>query len=183
MQSLISSSFIAVATLFAMTFCEITHADTTLCNEQEEAYFSCKTHSGKIISLCTTKKSESLIYKFGTTKRIELAFQSNTGDNSKFLFNHYIRNSVDYLTISFILNNYRYSIFRNYDEEIDKFPDYGVTVEDGLRPDRETTISCAAVNVDRLPEAARRLQCDPESALGCADLLPSRRHSPARTMQ
>lgn len=186
MQLSINSLLYAIIALFMAIFSGTTGATTTLCEPEDSVYFSCKTHSGKTLSLCASKEakpSKSLVYKFGTKKRVELKFPTKFDDSHEFFYNHYIRSKVDYISISFRAKNYRYSVFRNYDEEISQSPDFGVTIEDVSHPGKEKTISCAVVDIDRLSEAAESLRCDPESALGCTSVFRSHPSSPTAPMQ
>lgn len=184
MQLSISKLFSAFVALSMAAISGVVCAEETLCKSNENIYFSCRIRSGKIISLCKKKEGElekSIIYKFGSGKRVELSFPQNVDENNEFMFNHYIRSGVDYLAISFHSGSYRYSVFRDYDESISKTPDFGVTIEDVLRPGKERTISCTSVDTDRLSEAAKGLRCDHENALGCSSIPPSHVHTPTGT--
>lgn len=57
-------------------------AEAGHCREQEQTFFNCKLHGGKVVSVCGSKKltttSGYLQYRFGAHGRLELEFPAST---------------------------------------------------------------------------------------------------------
>lgn len=110
----------------------------------------------------------ALQYRFGTTQHLELLYPKIFNTKSNFSYNHYSRYKVDYLRISFINDNYKYSIYRNVDENISDEPELGVTIVKADSSDTtEKNVACAVVVQDKLNSLIEILPCDKEEALGC----------------
>ncbi|WP_199030240.1 hypothetical protein [Ralstonia sp. ASV6] len=166
--------FLAIITIIAISTTSA-HASNSLCKDEDEVYFSCSTKSKKLISLCKSTSqpdsTEIISYKFGTKRRVELEFSTTQEQlKDRFSRNHYFRYLTEYLRVNFTNNNYQYSLFKDYDQSIDKAPRFGVIVSNLSDPSVEHEISCASVTVDKLQEFAKPLPCNPDSALGCAAL-------------
>ena len=144
------------------------------CSPGEKIYFSCQTKNGKIISLCgesADASNTSLSYAFGRKQKVELIYPSPTtnGSVANFKYNNYFRYGVDYYRVSFINGKYKYSIYRDIDEEATPSFQAGVIVEDIRKKNsKEFKIACETNITENLKELSKILACDHESALGCA---------------
>lgn len=130
----------------------------TLC--AENSYFLCNTTKG---TLSLTGVDEKLIYEMNNQHGNKFKFISEGPVYSGFLYNHYSRFQVDYLSISFIQSGYKYSVFSNYDSVNNM---RGVSVID-MKTKKEYVYNCKDYKVDRLYNLEKKLQCDINSALGC----------------
>lgn len=125
-----------------------------------ESYFACSTSKGDL-SLHT--KSEQLVYEMKNNNGMVFSFSSASPTNSEFLYNHYSRYQTDYMNVMFTKDNFKYTVFSNYEDgESVK----GVTVTN-LKNSKEYTYNCQGEGVDKLSDLISKLQCDKESSLGC----------------
>lgn len=154
---------------------ELKQPNKSLCAPKETIYFSCETKNKKNISLCGIAENNiisSLSYKFGKAGKIELNHEWNSRKSSApaFFKNTYSRYKTEYIEISFTRSDYEYRIFRHYDatSEADE-TSRGVSVINNKASENETTISCKETEKDDLSTLAKYLQCDKDSALGCAN--------------
>ena len=125
----------------------------------QEEYFSCNTTKG-VATLGV--EDNRLVYRMAGAKG-NFEFSSNPPAYSKFFYNHYSRFQTDYLTISFINGEYKYSIFSNYE---DNKEEQGVAVFNA-KSKKEYRYNCIKTKTDNLSDLSSKLQCDKESALGC----------------
>lgn len=142
------------------------------CQKGEEIYFSCKTGKSKTISLCGTTadgKILSIKYSFGDLKKPELVYSAFAKDNfGSFKFSHYFRYGVDYFRVNFVRNNYRYEIYKDYDDQGNPKESSGIIVENLSAAAKEVNIACRQDIITNLLPLSSTLPCDEESALGCA---------------
>ncbi|WP_244968522.1 hypothetical protein [Rosenbergiella australiborealis] len=90
-------------------------------------------------------------------------FSSSSPAYSDFLYNHYSRYQTDYINVAFTKDNFKYTVFSNYEDgESTK----GVTVTN-MKNNREYTYNCKGEGVDKLSDLISKLQCDKGSSLGC----------------
>ncbi|MGF6965251.1 hypothetical protein OKW43_002256 [Paraburkholderia sp. WC7.3g] len=151
--------------LFGGALCNVTIAAPSLCESPESVVFSCSTATSKIIALCMDARTQEIVYRFGKVGKIEMCYSAKQGSEHGFLYNHYVRPSVDYMRISFMRAGYEYSVFRNYDATESQVSSYGVAVsKDGSD---EMQIKCKSQVVDRMSIIIEQLKCDESSALGC----------------
>ena len=103
-----------------------------LCNANELAVFSFKGSTGKTVSLCISNavstNSGYLVYRYGTTKQIELSYPQDTANSfSKFLYQTYHRgggkqNAAMYLNwLSFTNGDYTYNLYDDWNAEDDHY--------------------------------------------------------------
>ena len=160
---------------------------SSLCERNEEVYFSCRTESEKTISICASSPSSPesrVIYRFGGREDIELqhvaglgsASQSGSSSDQVFLKNRYFRALIDYTEVAFKTGGHEYRVFRRFsDESIDPqgpptpSREFGVEVNVADTGEALAVIACSRVHVDNLRELSRLLPCDDSNALGCAD--------------
>ncbi|WP_020563748.1 hypothetical protein [Methylosarcina fibrata] len=142
-----------------------------LCLDREQTVFSCITDkSAKWISVCASpaldKKDSYLQYRFGTREKIELQFPADKSNAiAQFKFDHYFRYRVDRSELSFDIGPYRYSVFHDYEGDIEPAETReGVTVSKSGAPENETEILCAKPAVNRLLLLENVVPCDRESA-------------------
>lgn len=158
----------------------------SLCERDEEIYFSCLTSNEKKISLCADRpenEGSNLTYRFGRGGNVELEHSaslepghSSSPSGGGFLKNRYFRARVDYTEVAFNSNDHEYRVFRRFsDESVDQQAsiapsrDFGVEVSVASSGEGLAVISCSKVHVDKLIELSNLLACDDSSALGCAD--------------
>ncbi len=106
--------------------------------KNEEILFSFKTKNGKKIVLAKDINNEYIIYRFGTSKKIELEYPKEKSKNSwnLFTYDYYHKpggpeNNAMYLnSVYFKIGTYQYSIFSNVYLTNEKNDDYefGVSV-------------------------------------------------------
>ena len=125
----------------------------------QDEYFSCNTIKG-IATLSV--ENNRLIYRIVGDKG-KFEFGSNLPAYSKFLYNHYSRFQTDYLVISFINGEYKYSIFSKYE---DNKEEQGVSVFN-VKLKKEYKYNYIKTKTDNLSDLVSKLQCDKENALGC----------------
>lgn len=140
---------------------------SSLCDSTEDTIFSCDMKRNKKLSICSMVENEQLTinYKFGELKNIEMIFpKKNTGNNTLFKYNHYLRYQTDYFRLAFKNNNYLYEIYRNYDGNK---VNAGVTVsEPSLTKPYDNM--CKTIEIDNLSNVSKYINCDTDYSLGCA---------------
>lgn len=110
-------------TVFLFLFAKICFAQTYIL-PNEEAVFSFKTKKGKKMVLAKDKNNEYIIYRFGTSKKIELEYpEKNKESWNKFTFAYYSRGggvknlAMDSDTVFFKIDDYEYGIYSDYYSE------------------------------------------------------------------
>jgi hypothetical protein len=143
------------------------------CLSSEEVYFSCLMKNGKILSLCgdSNNQNKSIAYRYGNINNLELIFPAGTSESEKqFKYNNYFRYGVDYYRVGFLSGQYYYQIYRDIDNEETPKLRAGIIVESISDINKkEFNLPCAGSVEDNLGELSDFLECDKESALGCAD--------------
>ena len=143
----------------------------THCLKGEVIYFSCKAGKEKILSLCGTETGDgnsSLKYIFGALEKPELTYSALADENyGSFKFNHYLRYGTDYFRVSFIRNDYRYEIYRDYDSEETSKEVAGIMVESLATGAVKSNIACLRNIKANFHPLSSTLPCNEESALGC----------------
>ncbi|MEI7508466.1 MAG: hypothetical protein WCJ62_03275 [Flavobacterium sp.] len=116
---------------------------TTLCYSQiyllpnEELVFSFKTKNGKKMVLAKDKGNEYIIYRFGSTKKIELEYPSIKDKESwnKFTYSYYFRgggklnSGLQLESIYFQNENYEFTIYDDYSAEGESY-EAGLLIKD-----------------------------------------------------
>lgn len=142
------------------------------CLLDEEVYFSCLMQNGKILSLCGSygTPTGSIQYRYGKENNLELIFPGDMSDSgNKFKYNSYFRYGADYFRVSFLSGQYYYRIYRDIDTESKPELKAGVTVESKTEINKkEFNLPCTSNMEDNLSKLPSILECDKESALGCA---------------
>ncbi len=148
----------------------------TLCQQTEQVVFSCPLRGkAKIVSLCGTKDLSAtegyLSYRFGTAKRIELAFPPDRRDTQKrFRYAHYLRYRVDRTNVSFTNEGHTYIVFDSYDgESTPVVQERGVQVSRTEASDAEVTLLCHAPVRGSLSRLSTVIPCDPNDPLNMGD--------------
>jgi len=89
---------------------------------------------------------------------------------TRFKYNNYSRYGVDYYRVSFSNGQYNYRIYRDIDNELTSKMQAGIVIENSSSTDkREIDLPCTERVSDKLNKLSEFLECDQESALGCAD--------------
>jgi hypothetical protein len=119
----------------------------SLCESSEKIVFSCTVRrTAKIVSLCSsaelTKDRGYIQYRFGLPGKIELEFpKQREQTQSAFKYSHYFRAQVDQTEISFMSNEYLYTIFDDYNgEQKPAQHDQGIRI--GPPIGSEVTLTC-----------------------------------------
>ncbi|WP_229515635.1 hypothetical protein [Paraburkholderia terrae] len=152
--------------LLSSTIFGLARAESSLCKAPESVIFSCSTERAKIIALCLDGRTNLISYRYGRPTRIELSYSEKMGAENGFFSNHYFRPSVDYTRITFLINKYEYSMYRNYDATEGGIPRYGVIVSEN--GDEKTQIKCQSRVIDNMSKIIKQLKCNEASALGCS---------------
>lgn len=126
-----------IITLLVSLFTLISFAqDYILPNE--DLIFSFKTKNGKNMVLAKDKNNEYIIYRFGSSKKIELEYpEKNKESWNKFTYSYYSRGGgksnagMELNSIFFQIGNFEYTIFRDYYSEDESFKT-GILVTDML---------------------------------------------------
>lgn len=108
-------NFFYASIFLVSTVCNVVVAAPSLCTVAESMIFSCPTAASKITSLCENKKNRMITYRYGRIDRIEMSYTEKGGVEGGFSYSHYFRSNVDYFRIKFRVDEYEYSIFRDYD--------------------------------------------------------------------
>lgn len=89
--------------------------------KNEELIFSFKTKNGKQMVLVKDKNDGYIIYRFGTSKKIELEYpEKNKESWAKFTFSHYMRGGgiknagMELQSLFFRIDNYDYTLYKDY---------------------------------------------------------------------
>ena len=95
----------------------------------EDLIFSFQTKSAKILTVCIDKDGGYIVYRFGTSEKIEMEYPENKDKSSfgKFEYSGWMRGGgvrnegmqLDYLV--FTVNNFKYIIYDTYFAVGDKF--------------------------------------------------------------
>ena len=95
--------------------------------KNEELIFSFKTSNGKKMVLAKDKSNDYIIYRFGTSKKIELEFpEKNKESWSKFTYSYYFRGGgiqnagIEIMSVYFRINDFEYMIYEDYYSESDE---------------------------------------------------------------
>ncbi|WP_426206526.1 hypothetical protein [Pseudomonas sp. TWP3-1] len=93
--------------------------DITLCNAQEDIYFSCPLSGGKIVSVCalgnTNPNSGYVQYRYGVPEKIELVYpQSKIPPKGRFYVVNASEGSVSLNIIKFYNGKYTYLVSQAY---------------------------------------------------------------------
>ena len=146
----------------------------TACKEDERAYFSCETQFAGKVSVCGRRTDNilSLTYNYNDGNNTIIEHQWDTGSNAegKFTKNSYHRYRTEYNEIGFALEDKEYKIFSHYDGEdgSDTFS-RGVRIQNLESGDEIDSILCVNTQADDIKQLLPDLDCDRDSALGCAD--------------
>lgn len=105
--------------------------------ENEKLIFAFQTKNRKIATICMDKKEEYIVYRFGTSEKIEMEYPENKDKSSfdKFEYSGWMRGGgiknsemqLDYLVFS--VNNFKYIVYNTYFAEGDKL-NIGIKVLD-----------------------------------------------------
>lgn len=125
-----------------------------------ETYFSCSTSKGE---LSLQSDTVQLVYEMKNASGNVFLFSSPSPSYSDFSYNHYSRFQADYMNVVFTENNFKYTIFSNYE---DGDSTKGITVTN-LKNNKEYTYKCKGDGVDKLFDLTGKLQCNKDSSLGC----------------
>lgn len=148
-------------------FCKTSIAANQFCGPSESVIFFCETEASKNIAICIDDSNDTISYRFGGAGKMEMSYSAKKKDQSTgFFYNHYFRPGIDYLRISFLKNQYKYSVFRNYDAAEANAPSYGVAVSRNGGNERE--IKCSSKIIDHMSIIIKYLRCNKSDALGCS---------------
>lgn len=128
-----------------------------------EDYFVCQTREGERLELSGSE--QQLAYQIEPPQGKSLFFVAEAPNYDGFTYNHYFRYQTDYRRIRIKHNQTEYLIYADYaDGEISE----GMIIHD-LKTDRESVYPCQNRATEKLNELMLKLQCNTESALGCAE--------------
>lgn len=146
----------------------------TACPQLETLYFSCETSSGGHVSICGRNKDSllNLTYRHNEGGRITLEHHWNSaaGPGGRFTQNAYHRYRAEYNEVGFALVDKEYKIFSHYaaEEGLEMFS-RGVRIQDVESGEEIRALQCMETQVDEIKKLIPILECDLDSALGCAD--------------
>jgi len=90
--------------------------------DNENLIFTFQTKKGKIVTICRDKNDEYIVYRFGTSEKVEMEYPENKDKSSfeKFEYSGWMRGGgvknegmrLDYLVFS--VNNFKYIIYDTY---------------------------------------------------------------------
>ncbi|QBZ97642.1 hypothetical protein [Flavobacterium sangjuense] len=119
--------------LFFLLFSKLSFGQDYLL-PNEEVLFSFETKAGKKMILAKDKHGKYIVYRFGTSKKIELEYpEKNKESWNKFTFAYYSRGggvqnlAMDLNNVFFKIGNFEYSIHENYYSESNE-NDVGITI-------------------------------------------------------
>jgi hypothetical protein len=137
--------------------------NASLCHAPEVTYFSCQTTAKKIISLCGNG-SNSLQYRFGKPRALELQFPKDSADGAKqFKYSHYFRPQTDYWELRFANSDVNYTVFERW---ADGQKSAGVEVRlANAKEGDEKQIACVGKFSSKLDALKSTVPCDADSAL------------------
>lgn len=128
---------------------------STLCQTDESVWFSCRIGPTRIVSLCGT--ANTLQYRFGTPRRLELQFPAVAGEgHSASRWAHHSRLQADRTEVSFRHGGVDYTLF---DCTEGRHREAGVDVASTRQ------LHCADAPQGRLDLLKDKLPCDEDSAL------------------
>lgn len=98
---------------------EITNADATLCDTQEDIYFSCRLMGGKIVSVCASKDTTATTgyvqYRYGLPASLEMSFPTKiTPPKGVFKFVNASEGSINKDILKFKNGDYTYIVHQSY---------------------------------------------------------------------
>ncbi|KGM27056.1 hypothetical protein KS18_16800 [Photorhabdus luminescens] len=125
-----------------------------------DVYFSCNTKKGNVK---LEIKDGTLSYSLSKEGINSFIFNSFGDNYSGFLYNHYTRYQTEYIYVSFVNENYRYTVFDNY-ENNEKSSGVSVVNNDNKK---EFLLMCKTVKKNNLRNLITFLACDKDNALGC----------------
>ena len=112
---------------FLITFSVSVLGQTSLL-PNEVSLFSFKTDNDKIVLLAKDKNNGYIIYRFGTTTKVEFEYPNKTKNSwSQFKYYYYSRgggkqnDAVNIAHVSFINGDYEYMLYDDYSSENDEF--------------------------------------------------------------
>ena len=113
----------------------------TLCKPNEEIIFSFQLKNKKWVTVCKEKNGEYIVYRFGTSNKLELQYPTLLDSTSwqQFTFQGYIRGggkqnaAMRFGYLNFYINNTNYEVYDIWNSEDDK-EKCGVSV----KPDKQT---------------------------------------------
>ena len=126
------SKLLALLTVCLLIICTDCSAEETLCEGAEEIAFSC--HVGaKTVSVCQTDE-RSIIYRYGTPKKIELSYPDRAGKKAKPFFQETLPLYGGGLTyVGFQVIDYEYRIYSKLSRTDGGSPEERIPFfEDGL---------------------------------------------------
>jgi hypothetical protein len=146
----------------------------TLCQIDEKVMFSCPVKNGtRLVSLCGSKdltdKTGYLQYRFGRAGEIDLEFPTRRQNSQKmFRYAHYFRPQVDRFSVSFVIKDYTYTVFKNYEGDIEpKVNEVGVQLT--LPGQAEREIPCVGMGIGNLHGLKSIVPCDTDDALNMGE--------------
>ena len=168
---------ISIACVLVMAFLSSAHADAakenTLCHQDEQVFFSCRTSDkDRIVSLCGSKDFDKasgyLQYRFGTLANVEMQYPEDAQKSQALLhYGHYFRAQVDRSRIYFSKGAYSYSVFSDYEGDMKpKTSSTGVEVTNTAN-NKDVTYSCSGDAVNKIAKLQTVLSCDPDE-VDCA---------------
>ena len=94
----------------------------------EELIYSFKVKNGKMMFLVKDKENKYIVYRFGSSNKIELEYpQKNKQSWNKFTYSYYSRgggkanDAMELYSIYFKVNNFEYTIYKDYYSENESF--------------------------------------------------------------
>jgi hypothetical protein len=122
----------------------------SLCHADEQIIFNCPIAKvTKLVSLCGSKTLDNrrgyLQYRFGRPGAVELQFPRERANTQlAFRYAHYFRAQVDRTEITFDNQDYRYTIFDDYEGDV-KPPtrEAGITISHHDVTGKEVQMACA----------------------------------------
>jgi hypothetical protein len=145
-------------------------AEDGLCQDNEQALFSCTLSQGKYMSLCLNQQN-GIQYRFGRKDLLELVYPDTaSADNRAFSHGLYNRYRTTYIRVNFINKDYRYTVYYDYrgDEGKDSEEqiDAGVLIhhsQTGIELDRQ----CKTIETNRLAQIADYTPCSKDGDFAC----------------
>lgn len=146
---------IVIATLLlgkAASAAEVGH-----CRSNEQAFFSCQLHSGKVVSVCGSKKLTAsfgyLQYRFGRLGHLELEFPATTANTLRqFSFESHQPYQGESELLSFTIGKHQYSVYRAMGTDPKPFQDAGVLISQSseMGGSRFVNLKCLPKRIERL---------------------------------
>ena len=150
----------------------VQRTNLSLCNTNEKIIFNCMIkNSANNLSVCASqnlsKDSGYIQYRFGRNGAIELEYPAEKEiSRSSFLFAKYVRFQVSKLTLSFSNNNVNYTIFDNYDAELQpNVKEKGVTIS-GQGIGKNIKLLCGQGAMSNLEDMEDIVTCDENLSFG-----------------